>query len=48
MITKQGLDLMIMFKCDTQEDLLRTIKKKIHGAKEEFKKNEEKVYQVYH
>ena len=48
MIEKQCLDLMVIFKHDRQEDFLRTIKKKIHRAKEEFSKNEKRVYQVYH
>ena len=42
METKQSLDLMVIFKWDREENLFGSIKK-IHGAKEEFKKNKEKV-----
>lgn len=39
---------MIMFKCDKQEDLLKIIEIKVYGAKEEFEKTEENVYEVCH
>ena len=39
--------LMVIFKYDGQEDPLRTIKKRIYGAKKGFNRNKEKVCQIY-
>ena len=38
---------MVIFKYDGQEDPLRTIKKRIYGAKKGFNRNREKVCQIY-
>ena len=39
---KKDLNLMIIFKCETQKGLLGIIKKKMHEANKEFKKNKRK------
>ena len=50
MITKQDLDLMVIFNCDKQEDHLKVIKEENTQSKrgEEIKNSQEKFYQVYY